>query len=311
MRHFLYCSLTAASSLAALSPAAVLLPLETFNEAVGGLYTEPNATDGPIVSNVQWPAQRTLSLTNPILVEAGSLTYAGGGLPASTNNKVRLLNSGQDLSTWFPGGVPTGAFGNTYYYSAILMVESGTGNAGSTTGDYVLHFANGQNFGADGNFSGTAFRGRLYLFDDGASGVGVGVQYSSSASTRQNATTSAAFDTPFFAVVKITEVAGDDNDTAELYLFTSGAIPTTEPVTASAISIGNDTANGGSNHDIGFDDGGSYAPLMPQDNLGRLSLRQGSSSDAPQNVLIDELRAGTTWADVAPGTSDVPDWSIY
>jgi hypothetical protein len=54
-----------------------------------------------------------------VTVVAGSLTYAGGGLPSSFGNAVRLQNvSGQDARFLFAPAAP--ATGNTYYWSALL-----------------------------------------------------------------------------------------------------------------------------------------------------------------------------------------------
>lgn len=247
---------------------------------------------GGLVDQGGWNITGT-STTNPVQVVSGNLTYADGGLPASAGNSVAMVDAGQDVGIPFTSNdtptTVTPGDGNTYYYS-LLFRHDGS-DIGSTAGDYIAHFTAGIAGG------GTAFRGRLFLADNGSGQMVPGIRYGS-ASTIVYGTNTIPANTTVFLVVKLTEVAGTDNDTAEVFLIASGPVPATEPGTADAISVG----NGGSDQDIA---------IIVNGGLGRFGLRQGTAASAPSGITVDEIRVGTSWAAVTTDpTSSVGDWHL-
>lgn len=225
------------------------------------------------------------STVSPIQPVVGSLVFDAAN--TATGNRVFLTDGGQDVRLVFNGSVvATPADGNTYYYSSLLR-HDGT-DIGNTTGDYILHFLNGTVGGS------SAFRGRLFIKDSGTVGsAAIGLRFSSADVVQFHATLVPA-NTTVAVVVKVTEVPGADNDNANLWVFVGGSIPTSEP---------------GSGFITATADAGQDISALPAGGLGQMSIRQGSAAAAPK-VDIDDLRAGTTWADVVPASA-VSDWSMY
>jgi len=286
-------SASAALALALMPGAASanqFFPTQTFDLNTGDLYQQG-----------LWLGQRTLSTVNPPQVVEGNLTFAPGGIPASTGRMVRILDTGQDLSIPFTGGVITPADGNAYYLSALIQLENDSPAFGTADGDYILHFSNGQDTGADGNYSGTGFRARVFLGDAGDNRIRFGIQHGIDASGRTWSTVTAAPGDTVFLVARILEVAGENNDIADLYVFTTAAVPATEPGLPDATSVGNGTST--TNADVA-------APIA-QGGYGRVGIRQGSANAGPRPVLIDELRAGSTWESVITDSTSVSDWSLF
>jgi hypothetical protein len=220
---------------------------------------------------------------NPIAVVSPGLSYSGY---QTAGGAVFLTDTGEDLGLSFDTVIPA-ADGNTYYYS--LMLTHDGSDVGNTTGDYFAHFTGGT------SPTGTAFRGRLFGRQGTlANNLELGLRFGS-ADTVTFSSIDIAPNTTAFAVVKITEVAGANNDTADLFVFTApNLIPVTEPGTA-AVSISNTNPS----QDIA--DGA----------IGRFGLRQGMAAQAPK-LTVDEIRIGTTWADILPATmANVPDWDLF
>lgn len=202
-----------------------------------------------------------------ILVDAGSLTYAG--LAASAGNKVKFDGSGTDYYTNFASQT-TGSV----YRSFILNVSSlGTH---TTTGGYSNGFIQA---GSTSLFGGTVWT-RLST-TAGRYNVGV--------STRSNSTvTWLAADlvpgTPCFIVVAYDFNAGTGDDVARIWLNTS-AIGAAEPAADATSVPGTDLAS-----------------------VARVFLRQDNASNTPF-IEFDELRVGTTWAQVTPSGAASPTLS--
>ena len=107
---------------------------------------------------------------------------------------------------------------------------------------------------------------------------------------------------PVFVVVKVTEVPGVRNDTTELFLFTTEAVPATEPGSADAVS----------EYTVGGSVSGDIAVSNSGNGIVAFALRQFQNINWPGNLRVDELRLGTTWESVIsdPATS-VGEWTFY
>jgi hypothetical protein len=204
-----------------------------------------------------------------ILVTSGSLSYTG--LPASTGNKVAFDGSGSDNYRAF-----TAQTTGNVYYSFILNVSSlGTMN---TTGTYftgLIQTASTSSFGATvwTRLSATA----------GKFNIGI--------STRSNSAVSwLAADlnpaTSYFVVADYEIISGTANDIAKIWLNTS-AIGGSEPAADATAVPGTDLSAAG---------------------IERVLLRQDAATTTPF-IEFDELRVGTSWADVTPSGA-VPTLTI-
>jgi MYXO-CTERM domain-containing protein len=181
-------------------------------------------------------------------------------LPPSVGNSVQLTNANGTADRLSTGTVTSG---NKLYYS--LIVKTGTG--GNAGGAFFAGF--------DTAASGTTFTpaGALYTridpVDNTKQNIGI----------RAGAASDIAWSGPFtpgdtlFAVGGYTVGGG-----ATLDLFNSpAAIPVSEPGTHTAATIGTDPA---------------------VTSVVAFYLRQNTGE--PSTIQVDELRIGTTWADVAP-----------
>lgn len=211
----------------------------------------------------------TVNTGDSILVAAGNLSYPG--LPASTGNKVKFDANGTDYYRDF-----TSQTTGSVYRSFILNVSS-LGSLG-TTGGYFSSFIQ-----AGGT---TIFGGVVWVRLSTTPGkYNVGVSTRSSTSPVSWIATDLDPTTPYFIVCAYDFVAGTANDVSRLWLNTS-SIGGSEPL-ADATSV------------PGTSDLTSAA---------RVLLRQDAAANTPF-IEFDELRVGTTWAQVTPGGA-VPTLSI-
>ena len=197
-----------------------------------------------------------------ILVTSGSLSYPG--LPASTGNKVAYDGSGSDYyRTVTTSPVASGSV----YYSFILNVSSlGTHTA---AGGYFASLAQAA--------STTSYGGSVWTRLSTTAG-----KYNIGVSTRSNSTVSwlaADLDpgTSYFIVVAYDIITGTANDVARIWLNTS-AIGGAEPAPDATTAPGTDLSASG---------------------IDKVLLRQDNTSNTPF-IELDEIRVGTTWADVTP-----------
>lgn len=156
----------------------------------------------------------------------------------------------------------------TVYYSFLLNITSlGSLN---TTGGYFTSFNEG---------TGSTFGGTVWLRSDGA-GYDVGINPRTTAANTVWSTGTQSINTTLFVVVSYQIVSGSTNDIVKLWINpTPGS---TMPVeTLSATNSSTDLAN-----------------------LNRILLRQDSATSTPF-VEMDELRVGTTWADVTPAGATI------
>ncbi|MBL8031865.1 MAG: hypothetical protein JNK33_06130, partial [Candidatus Doudnabacteria bacterium] len=205
-----------------------------------------------------------------ILVTSGNLSYPG--LPASTGNKVAYSGTGSDNYRVFGTAVTSGSV----YYSFILNVSALSGL--TTTGGYFTSLVQAA--------STSAFGGAVWTrLSTTAGKFNVGV------STRSNSTVSwlpADLDpgTSYFIVAAYDIITGTANDVARIWLNTP-AIGGSEPTADATAAVGTDLGAAG---------------------VERVLLRQDNAANTP-SVEMDEIRVGTTWADVTP-TGAVPSITI-
>lgn len=231
-------------------PEAVLLT-EEFSFAAGSLLSANG-----------WNAYSGVG-TNPLATVTPGLTFAG--YPSSgIGNAVAMTTSGEDANRSY---APQSE--GTVYASVLANLSEASTDA---SGGYFFHI------GADP--VGTAFRCRLFVKKDASNNLSFGI---SKASTTEVTFTPFSFplNTTHLLVVKYTIVAGDANDTVEL--FVNPALGGNEPAsTATATDV-------------------TASDIVP----GTVSLRQGSTATAP-TLTVDGIRVGTAWADIAGGGGPSP-----
>ncbi|WKW47069.1 T9SS type A sorting domain-containing protein [Myroides sp. JBRI-B21084] len=195
-----------------------------------------------------------------VAIVAGNLTYTN--LPASTGNKVNFAGSGIDTKYDI-----TLTNSNTIYYSFLVKVN----NISAATD------ANGGYFGGFGD-STTAFGATVWTkrVDDNTFKFGSEVRTATAAGTTWTTSDYNVGET-YLVVGSYTFVAGADNDVAKLWIN-----PTLGTTTEPTATIEDQwTANGDLSQILHF------------------FLRQDSPAETP-DLDIDELRIGTSWADVTP-----------
>lgn len=199
-----------------------------------------------------------------IIVAGGTLTPAYPGLNPSTTGYAIFGGDGLDCSTAF-NSTNTG----TIYYSFIMNVNTMAGVT-DVNGGYFATFGSGSS-----NFGGTLWTKRV---DDGVYNLGLEVRTGTAANTTWTTDAFTAGQTVFVVVG-----------------YTFG-----DPTTAS-----DDTVNLWVNPTI---DGAQPAATITDTHTGtdltsisNFILRQDSTGETP-SMSVDELRIGTTWAQVTNGT---------
>lgn len=192
------------------------------------------------------------------------------GLAPSAGNKVKFDGSGTDYYTGF-----TAQTTGSVYRSFILNVSS-LGTLG-TTGGYFNGFIQAA--------STTAFGGTVWTRASATAG-----KYNVGISTRSNSTVSwLAADltpgTPVFIVATYDINSGTGDDVSRIWL---------NPATGGAEPAADATAVPGT--DLGAA------------GVGRVFLRQDNATNTPF-IEFDELRVGTTWAQVTPSGAASPTLS--
>ena len=228
-----------------------------------GFNYTPSATNG---INVQSSgAWANVNTGDSILVTANSLTYAG--LAASIGNKVAFDGAGVDNYRFF-NPQTTG----TVYASCILNVSSlGAMNA---TGTYVLNFIEPA--------SVSAYGGCVWLKASATAGKYlIGISNRSSGSLVTYTTVDMNLNESYFIVFSYEIIAGLANDVTRMWINTT-QFGGTAPISTL-------TATGGT--DLGVA------------GIGRILLRQPGTTLPAPFVEFDEIRVGTTWADVTPCAS--------
>lgn len=204
-------------------------------------------------------------------VQVSAGSLSYAGLPAPVGGKVTVLNG---TGYEDPGLDIASQSAGTVYASFILeVVNPGTAGAG----DYFF------NFSSAGTGSSN-YRTRVFVRPGTLSGqYNLGVGFNAAPT---NWSADLPVGTPVFVVAAYTFVDTGD-DVASLWIN-----PTLGQASAPAADF-TATASG--------------ADLT---TLGRVNLRQGSASTS-QQLMLDELRVGTSWTDVTPSNASVQDWTLY
>ncbi|NSW45210.1 MAG: DUF5018 domain-containing protein [Bacteroidales bacterium] len=243
-----------------------LLFEENFDYPAGQL-TDVNG--GANVSGGNWISYS--GTASPLMVSAGSLTYAGY-ISSGIGNKVEVLyGTAEDAYRQFTTQTP----GSTIYAAFIMNVSQTTGLTAntSTTGDYTISLTP--------STSTSTLVGRVSLRAGSAANTfNIGIRATSSNSAANWISTDFPIGTPVLVVLKYELISGNTNDVASIWV--NPAIGTTEP-TADATQT-------------------SALTTDPAD-LARITLRQGTNSFPGQ---IDGIRVATSWGALFP----VPiDWA--
>ncbi len=182
------------------------------------------------------------------------------GLPASTGNKLSFSSTGEDAAKLF-----TQQTTGTVYYSFILNVTAlGLLNA---TGGYFTSLT-------EGAPTPTNFGGTVWVRSDGA-GYNIGINPRTTAANTVWSSGTTATNTNIFVVISYQIVSGTTNDVVKMWINPTPGSSLPAP-TLSATNTGTDLLN-----------------------LNRILIRQDDAAATPF-VEMDELRIGTTWADVTP-----------
>jgi len=148
----------------------------------------------------------------------------------------------------------------------------------------------GYNIGFDKSGSTTELNSCLYIKKVSSNTFNLGINKTDSATYNSTAYN---INTTYFVVVKYSFVAGTNNDSTKMYVFTSG-VPSTEPTVPTAFAVN------------GFD--------LPDE--GEIFLSNGYAQDsalAGSSVKYDGIRIATSWNSVITGvsiiSSEIP--SVY
>ncbi|WP_396139639.1 T9SS type A sorting domain-containing protein [Flavobacterium sp.] len=199
-----------------------------------------------------------------IIVAGGTLTPAYPGLNPSTTGYAIFGGDGLDCSTAF-----TSTTTGTIYYSFIMNVNTMAGVT-DVNGGYFATFGSGTS-----TFGGTLWTKRV---DDGVYNLGLEVRTGTAANTTW-ATDAYTSGQTVFVVVGYTfgDPATASDDTVNLWVN-----PTINGVQPAATIT--DTHTG-----------------TDLTSISNFILRQDSTGETP-SMSVDELRIGTTWAQVTNGT---------
>jgi hypothetical protein len=278
---------------------------EPFNYINGNLDGNTNPTAPAMLNGVADTNKWSTGDAGAAMVIDGDLTYAG--LPTTpTGHMSQLRNSPASLA---PTRIGIGEFTEStnpiLYYSLLLQVpaDAATYGTNNTTGSFLTGFQyNPSTLSNSGMTSTPAGAGGVLLIrrvGDAAPGTGynLGIAYRDAATAP---TSTRVFDASHefhggdtvFVVGKLQINAGSQNDVASLFL---NPDPTAaEPATANAVS---DAAVILAGSTTSFD----YMYNNPSGGQLETKIRSfflRSNGVEPTNINIDELRVGTTWADV-------------
>lgn len=291
------------------SPALATLTFYDPFDYAGDGSSLSGQTDMSFSPNQQW--FRAGSGTNDPKTTAGNLSYPS--LATSTGNSVLLNNTNAgstisrvDIQPYV--GPAAGDPAVNVYYSMLLHVTDLTGLTNSTTGSFLAGLqyyypeaANPSNDGLTANSATSA--GALTIHAD-ASGtgynLGVAVRDAPAAATRVFDTTAYGTSDTLLVVVKYVIGSGNKDDGAYLYINPpSSSFGGTEPASATVSSL---SANAASEYDY-FYNNTTGVQLVDSGGVTVNSLRSfflRNNSVEPMNIQIDDVRVGTTWADVTP-----------
>ncbi|NVO03773.1 MAG: Ig-like domain-containing protein [Bacteroidetes bacterium] len=224
-----------------------------------------------------YPVGDTLNLHGWTQVNTGDQIYVTpgslsyNGLAASTGQKISFSGTGRDFQKTF-----TSQSAGTVYYSFIMQVSS-LGTLGATGGYFAGLAANGTTFGSTmwTRQSGTDFQ------------IGINPR-----TTAANTQWSVAYpiNTPILVVASYEMVAGATNDVVNVWINPAPATLGLASAPAPTFTATN--------------------ALVDLAAVDRFFIRQDNAINTPF-IDQDEIRVGTTWADVTPaGVVTIPVTSI-
>ncbi len=204
---------------------------------------------------------------NNIKIVSPGLTYTGYPL-SGIGNACRLSNNGIDNYKEF-----TPVSSGSIYTSFMINVDS----IKALGGDYCIAMLP--------STSTTNYTCRFYV-KDSLSGVMFGITKGAFASNPVVWGSSVYLkNTTYLAVVKYKFNTGTTtDDELSVFIFTSPTLPQTEPTTPTI--------------------GPATFPATDAADLGRVALRQGSSTYAP-TVIIDGIRISTSWSSIVIGIKPI------
>lgn len=228
-----------------------------------------NCADASCNNNGWYTHSNTAATTIDIV--AGNLEYTG--LQASTGNKIYLTGNTLELKRDINAAVSIS--GNEGYYSALInLVDTANLSENAFEKNYFMHFASE----AGNTFSANQLFARLAATATGASTYRLGI--STGSVTLTTYPTDLNCGTTYLIVVKYDKAA----HTATLWV--------------NPTSFGGSEPTGGTvNSDANTVSG-----------IASICIRNGYSSVASggtPKMYIDEVRVGTTWAEVVPSTSGI------
>jgi hypothetical protein len=255
----------------ALPARAALLVEEPLAYPVGSNLVGQLAPNGNVWSN---------QAANPLdaVIVSGSLSYSG--LAASSGNALALGGIGDDPILMFAGRT-----NGTIYYSFLLQITNlGSLTAADSSAKRIAGFTR-----TDG--ISTTFDNTYARLGSTTSNFNLGLGFGTSANGGWGG--DLALHTTHLVVGSYTIKSGAANDEVRLWINPS-SLGGAEP--AHTLQFTNYSGAGPS--DVGINTG---------QGIGRFYLFQPTTvADAPGGWIFDELRVGTTWADVTP-TAVVPE----
>jgi hypothetical protein len=194
----------------------------------------------------------------PLLVVSPGLTFPTYPL-SGIGNATRVRNYGNDNYKAFSTADSTGDL----YVSFMVKVDS------AWTGDYFLALLP--------NTSTTFYCGRIYA-KDSAGTIAFGLsKFATSQGPLAYSPSIYQYNTTYLLVLKYMFRPGTMDDSASLYVFSSN-LPAAEPSAPTVGPMTNTTGNDPA-------------------NLGRVALRQGTSSSSP-TLYLDGIRVAKLWTNI-------------
>lgn len=228
----------------------------------GQLIYEPFDFSAGTILQTQ-PGYTLANTGDDLLIAANSLTYTG--LAASTGNKLAFGGAGIDATR----DLSTAQTAGTTFYSLLLNVSDLTLNSNpSTTGGYCFGFIS----------TGTSFGGTLWIKKASETTFNIGVNARTTGTATVFGTTAYNINETHLIVVSYTLNAAAGDDVAKLWVNPSNLGAATAPTETATM-----TNTGGT--DLA--------------SVSKILIRQGSATDTAE-IQLDEIRVGTSWAEVTP-----------
>jgi hypothetical protein len=260
---------------------ANLLIYEPFDYSAGSSITNQVDPYAP-VGGPAWFSAGTASAT-PHQVASGSLT-GPSGFPASIGNSGSLLNADSNEYARMSLGSTYGP-NATIYYSLLLDVPATNGlttpnSNANANNDGIIAFNNNSGAGTKPNTWAGELTMRL-----GATGntFDLGVRASTTAAGTTYWSADLTPGTTYFVVVGFTEGAtAGSGGLSSIWI---------NPNSSTFGAVSAPTADGST--------AGTYSATAGNDHTSSLIIGAGIAAGAdPNQTLVDEIRVGTTWADV-------------